>query len=444
MARKGRSTEEIISALREAEVRIGQPDPAGRRVSVLDEIRVNLSASGVNEDTALGAAAGSSPRIALLGSHDGSRLDIRALDIETPGASARLNGVFEAGRFEGTAHIQLSDLSRFADIASRPLSGQATFDAKIDGNLAARTFVLSMQAGSSGVGLGVNAIDGILKPATRYSARIERASDGTLSARDILISNDLLTATLQGSRPTGSLVLSGNIRLSSLAAVHPDLSGEAQLDVKVDGPDSDIRSSIMLSGEGVSFNGKPFEKPALSFVGGGPLTRHQGKFVLSGTISDETLAGRASIVLTDAGAIAIDGIVLEIAGAKLSGAINIGDAVRPSGRLNIDARDLARLGRALGVDLRGRLQADVALSAADGRSVATLNVAADNVAVGDLRVANVRSTGEIANVLDAPTGVASMHISGIAQGAKAIGNLSLWTNDSASLRSLPINNRALT
>ena len=390
----------------------------------LDDIKMSLVASGVDETFGLGQAVGADPRATLIGAYDGKRLSIRSLDIEASGIAAQLSGAMEGERINASATLRISELSRLAGIADRPLTGRMEFDAKIDGNIKTQAISAIVLGKSSDLGIGIDAINGLLAPETKYSARIEHSADGTLSMRETSISNDLLVAKVNGSRPSGSLALSGNVTLTSLAAVRPDLSGKLQLDVEVSGPDNDLRSNVALAGESVTLNGKSFEKPSVTFVGQGPLSRHAGKFAMSGRIADEVLEGRATVVLSETGTVAIDDLILDIAGTKLGGSIAFRDAL-PSGQIKLDAQNLARLGNAIGMPLKGRVVADVALTAAEAQSVAKLNLAADNVVVGDLRIHSVRSTGNISNYLEAPVGAMNVSVSGISQGPKAIGGLSL-------------------
>ncbi|MBA2126735.1 hypothetical protein DLM45_10980 [Hyphomicrobium methylovorum] len=407
------------------EATASQPDPAGQRASVFDDIRLTLSASGVDETKALGKSVGPSPRLAFSGTYDGSRLTIAKADVESAGAVGSLAGIIEGGRINGTARLNVSDASRYDAIADRPLKGRMTLGIKFDGDLTAQTIAAAVSGESTGLATGVEALDGVLAPATKFSAVIERTADGALSTRDTSISNELFAATLKAKRAQNSRNASGSVTLSSLAAINPQLTGKAQLALDVSGSDADLVSHISLTGDGVTLNGKPVEEPSLSFTGRGPLSRHEGKFTANGTISGETLTGAAALMLSDTGAISISDLDLDIAGTKLGGNLALGGAAPPSGTLKIHAPNLARLGNAIGTKLKGRIAADVALTGDKANSIAKLNITADDILVGDLRIGSIRSTGNVANYLEFPDGVISAKIAGIANGKKALGGLSL-------------------
>ncbi len=417
---------DLIAESLALDARASQPTPEGDDASAFNDISMSLDASGVDQTTPLGKAAGDTPRAALAGTYDRDRLSISALDLEFAGGHARLSGTLDDDRIESVVRLVASDLSRYAEIAGRPLEGRMAFDARIDGNLATQAITATISGESTGVGISIAAIDGLLKPATRYAARVEH-SDGTISARDISISNDLFSTTLTGSRSGQSLTLSGKTTLSSLAAVSPDLSGKLQIKMEINGADDDLQSDIVLAGEDVSLNGKRLEKPTLSFTGRGPLSRHEGKLALKGRISGEAVDGGATLLLSDTGTLTIGDLMLSIAGAKLDGDMALGGTGLPSGHIRIDAPNLARLGNATGIALKGRVNGNLELAADGSRSIAKMDLAADDIAAGDLRIKSVRSAANISNLLEAPDGTGRVTVSGVAQGSKMLGDLSLDT-----------------
>lgn len=402
-----------------------QPDPAGARARVVDDIALTLAAHGIDETTSLGKAVGSKPLLTATAAYDGRRLEVRALDIATEGAGAQGFGSLDGSRVEATLRLSLPDLSRFADLAARPLAGEATLDGTLEGDLATDALRVKLLAKSSGIATGIAALDGLLRHPTAYRGRLESAADGTLAVRDVSVANEMLDVALHGKRSKQTIDLSGQMTLLSLSAVEPSLAGKARLDLQIGGSEQELRSNVTVSGEGMTLNGKPIDKPVVAFAGRGPLSRHAGTLDVSGKIAGETLAGQAAILLADSGAVTVDRLALEVAGAKLDGAIDLGGSASPTGRLAVDAESLARLGNALGVPLKGRVRGSVTLAEVDGKGVAKLNVAANDLAIGDLRIGSLRSAADITNYIDAPGGTLTLDVSGIAQGARALGGIAL-------------------
>ena len=402
-----------------------QPQPAGVKAVVLDDIRVNMAATGVDQTSALGQAVGEEPSATASGAFDGKRLSIDTLTVLTEGAKAKLAGAIEGNDITGTVHVRLSDLARYAPIADRPLKGQAMFTATLAGNGGRQTLTASISGESTSVGLGIDAIDRLLAPLTRYRGIIELGGDGTLSARQTSVANDRLSVLLNASRAADSLALTGNLTISSLAAVNPDLSGKATLDMHVSGSEENLASELVVAGQDVKLNGKPVDELALRFAGLGPLSRHVGNLAMAASLSGEELSGKATLVFSDTGATTIDDILFDAAGTKLGGKIAFENAILPSGQIRFGSSNLARLGNAIGVRLKGSIQADAILLADTRGSVAKLNIAADDIAFGDWRVASVRSAGSISDYLKAPVGSVGLNIVDVKRNSQTIGGLSL-------------------
>lgn len=415
-----------------------QPQPSGKGTQLLDDVKVAVTATGIDEATALGKAIGREAHANGTGSYDGKRLSIGAFTLTASQATAALTGWLDTGKFAGTAQLRLADLERYTQIAKTPLKGQIEVDAKFSGDTESQALEALISGESTGVAVGNDTADRLLAPATTYRAHVVRSANGNVRAEDTSVSNALLQATFAGERSKSATNLSGDIALASLAAVDPKLTGTAKLAISLRGPDTDLSSKLMLTGDGMTLNGKPVEKPIVSFEGRGPVSRHAGQFAMTGAISGELVKGAASVTVSDQGAGTVNDLLLEIAGAKLTGDVEFSPATVPTGRVNLDAQDLGRVGRAIGMNLKGRVAADVALGADGDKGSATLKLTASGVGIDDLSIKRVRATGNVANYTAAPVGTLDAEISQIVRAGKPLGEAVLnarFEGDAATFKS---------
>lgn len=400
-----------------------QRQPKGQSIHVVDDISITLSAGGITGYGDLGGVLGSDAKAAFHGAHDGAQLLISALTLDAAGAAAKLSGTLDAQHLKMTSRISVADLSRYATLAKRPLKGGITLDGTIDGDLGAQTFVAKVGGESRGIESGIAQADGLLKPQTTYAARIERRPDGTITLSDSSILNPLVSVRLKGGYGPGTLAASAKAELASLDAIDARLKGKASLSLDVDGPLANLTSRLSLLAEEMTFDGKPVRNPKVAFAGTGPQSAHSGRLTISGTIANETVRGSTNVLLSDSGTNRIDGLDLEVAGTRLAGDLAIAPSSSPTGRIRLDAQNLGRVGRAIGMQLKGRLAANVELSKDVDNGVLRLKADGDGLVVGDLKIDAVRASGSVSNYLDAPNGTVALKVSRIVKDQKTLGSV---------------------
>ena len=398
-----------------------QPQATGNNAGMFDGIKVAVTASGIDDASAVGSAVGQELRANGLGRYDGERLTVTKFEINGADASAVVKGSFKNGKVAATAQVRLANLARYSQISERHLKGQVAFDTELSGDLERHVFDVTISGNSAGVAVGSDAVDRLLAPETIYRAHIAHTADGALKVDDAAVSNSMLQASLTGSRAKDATNFHGNVSLAALAAVDPSLSGQAKLVFGLTGPDTDLTSKLTLSGDDITVNGKQVLKPLINFDGRGPVSRHAGKFAMTGTISGEPVKGAAAIIVSESGVGNIDDLQLEIAGAKLVGGVAFSSAALPSGKIKLDARDLGRVGRAIGVKLKGRITADLALGDQSDKGSAKLNLSAADLGIDDLGIKRVRATADVANYMTVPVGSLDADVSQIIKAGKPVG-----------------------
>lgn len=393
-----------------------QPRPAGPQVKGLEDVKTTLRVTGIDQATPAGAALGQEVRATLEGSYDGRRLTVSAFGFDAEDAKVSATGNVEGHTAQATAQLSFADLSRYSAVSGMVLKGHAAAEVRVDGNLSTDALSLALTGESVGVATGIDSVDRLLAPTTKYVVHAERSADGTFALRETSLTNALVDAQLNGSRAPGSMAFTGKATLAGLASVSPTLAGSASLTFDVSGQDDDLSSKITVTGKNVTLNGKPLKQPKLQFAGRGARSKHAGTLTFHSQIANEDLAGRSRIVLSDTGATLFDILRIDLAGARIAGNLNIAKQALPTGRIEIYAPELARLARATGFHLTGRVRGSVKLE----DSVADFDLTGDDLNVAGVGIDALGLTGKVSNYASAPLGAIDLKAKRIAQGSTAV------------------------
>ena len=351
---EGWTAQAQVAGLDRSDVKIGRftLEGSGRIAAAAQGGTFSYAAEGLMPlNAALAAALGPfiKGRVVVQRKAGAQALTIGALTVE--GADYRLDAAGDVqglttgfrvdGRIEGTA----ADLSRFAGLAGKPVSGAATFDAKGNGSLLGGDFDVDATIKGTDLAVGQTELDNLLRgdaTVTLSAARGTGGTDlrllniaagrGTLSAKGKLATaGSRLTADVDvpdlsvlgtgyrgglvahtifdGTATAGKLTLTGTARDLALGQGDLDrlLAGETALDVALvlDGTRIGIDRAVVSNAQGdarVTGSYDPagsdlkatFTLPRLAVIGGGYGGSLDAEARFTGTM--------------DAGEIALDGI----------------------------------------------------------------------------------------------------------------------------------------
>ncbi|MEO0772467.1 MAG: translocation/assembly module TamB domain-containing protein [Pseudomonadota bacterium] len=158
---------------------------------------------------------------------DISRLDVRSDDVVLE-AAGQIDGLADGFPIEGTAALSAGDLSRFAAIAMRPLSGAAELDVTGSGTPLSGAFDITLNAATRDLQVGEERLDPLLRGASALDVAARRDETGAY-IEAFSLRNDAVTADISGqlNGQAGAGTLSA--RLTDLSLVEPKLSGPAQV-----------------------------------------------------------------------------------------------------------------------------------------------------------------------------------------------------------------------
>ncbi len=180
-------------------------------------------------------------------------------DIEGTGPAAQLDAQgtvnpSETGRTVNAAlSASVTDLSRYAGVAQRPLSGVARFT--LGGVLLTEglRFDVDIAGQTRDVTTGIDRLDPLLDGVGQFTAAIARPTADIFQVSDLLLVTPAVRvagdASIDGLSPTGADI---DLRINDAALIDPSLSGP--ITVRIDGvptDDDDLAVDIAANGPGV-------------------------------------------------------------------------------------------------------------------------------------------------------------------------------------------------
>jgi translocation and assembly module TamB len=346
------------------------------------ELKTGASSLSVNArlaDTALVLPQMSGPLEIVADATQTSELSwVVGLGIDGAALNISANGVvldpFGTGAaFEGNVQAESADLSAFATLAGRPISGALNFVVKGAAAFDLSRFDVAGEASGQRLLSGVEELDKLL--AGDFSAAIDasRTSD-TIDITALDIKSNLVDISANGALGTEDSALSVKARLADIGPFAPGFSGPLSVDGRV-GQSSDGRLNIEASAVGpggvtATIDGSAavdFSSVAMSVSGTTPLGL-ANSFIeprtLSGTaqfdlsvngppalssVSGQITSRNARFVAPELG-VTLDDITLDatLGGARtnvsLTGAVSTGGRISIAGSLDLTAPFAADLG----------------------------------------------------------------------------------------------------
>ena len=207
------------------------------------------------------------------------------------------------------------------------------------------------------------------------AGKVERSPQGRLSLSRASVAASALSAT-------GNLTLDGNALTADAVLTAPDLShfqselsGSANITVKVDGPLTAPNVAIAAQGETIRLRGKDLVDPKVAFEGVLSTTTPSGKLAGSAILAGKPVEASAQIASTVQGERLAENIRVSAGGAVVEGKLSAPAGGNPAGRFKFSIPDLAEIAPLLlRDDLSGAMQGTIVLGEREGRL--TVNLAA--------------------------------------------------------------------
>lgn len=147
-------------------------------------------------------------------------------------AKGLIGGFVQGFPLSGSATLRADDLSRFAMLAKRPLSGRATGEIRGGGTLLAGSFDVTAGLLTENLAVGIAEADNLLKGNSTIDVSVMRDETGTL-LRDLMVRAASLSMAAQGRLATAGNDLKADVEFTDLSALggryQGSLKGQATL-----------------------------------------------------------------------------------------------------------------------------------------------------------------------------------------------------------------------
>jgi translocation and assembly module TamB len=371
-----------------------QAHAAGKTALDADKIAVAALLDGVAPHTGAGQE---SAKLEMSGALKTGVLTIANLRAEAAGSTLVAAGTVEDGRFEGSGELQAPDLSRFAEIAGRPLAGALAARVGGTASLSGDEIALDFAANGQDISAGLGSADGLLAGPARITGRVSRRGADAIDVEDFVFKTNAAVAQAEARIGEKSIALGATFDVHDLSKAGDGLAGSAALKIDVSGPHDDIVSKFALSGVDVRVHGAKLDAPELSFAGRGPVSAHKGAFKLTGALDGQPIDGTGAVGFGDDTGLVLDRVTVTVASAQIDADVRLPTAGSPTGRIDVKLPRLADFARLAGVPLKGSAKADIAFSEADGVPVVVAHAEAAALRVDDMQLRGLSTKATVAD-----------------------------------------------
>lgn len=392
--------------------RLGDP---GARIDVSGRLQLEGPALGSERISGL-----LQPRVGMVvqGSATPSgRIIIDALTLDSP--IARLSA---AGTGEGwggdsavlAATLEIPDLCRFGKPAGRSLAGAADLHlaAEWDG---ARTTMRGVAAPRS-LSTGRAGLDGLLGDAPRLWLALSAARGGAVELEGLALRGGGVQTWASGRVGADVLGIEWMLAAADLAAAHPTLEGLLTAAGSLTGTPADPALTVRLNLARAGIAGHPVAEVQLDARMTDLREGPAGEVALTGSVDGLPVRAVAGLRMEDAGGVRIDDLALEMASLAAAGGVTLGRGMAV-GELSAKVGRLADLAPLIGTTLSGGLEADLSLSAVDGRQMADAWASAAGLGVpGVASAARTVLALRLSDLLREPTFAARLEAEGLRAG----------------------------
>lgn len=353
-----------------------------------------------------------------------SRLQSSVYDINYAGA-------IDGGKITGTVTGALHSLAAFSTLASRPLKGKATINADLAGDTKQKTWDIGLRTQATGLSLGSPAINRIAGGALALKGRIKTAPKSLALEKLSLIGRGF-EARADGMLGQGGKGLRFNIIAADSRRIDPRLRGEAEIAGVLSGALNNPNGAVELHGERMSALGKPVRKLVVRVEAAQLLGALRGRLTMGGEIDNRKLTGSGDLAKRGDGGWTLTGLAIALGTAKVSGNADIAPAGTATGQLTVKAPDLNHLSALLLTRIRGSLDADIALDAADGRQNAKVKAKARGIVFQQTRLGSAAVDITARDVLNKPAIAGAIKAANIRAAGETIGQLDVTAKGSAA------------
>ncbi|SLN45598.1 translocation/assembly module TamB domain-containing protein [Oceanibacterium hippocampi] len=342
------------------------------------------------------------------GSLDGAYQQLRLERIALQAAAATLGGegelALDSGEGRISARLDAPTLDRYAALAGIALSGAGGLDIGADLGDFGATGSADIRYRLAPLKLGIPEADRLLVKGASGSARAAWQADGAVDLSSLSLDLDGLSLTADGRLAAdGALKAKADIALSDLARLRIDgLAGRLDIAATASGTIEAPTARVVLSSPELVYGAERLQALKATVTGALPADGPSANLDLAARLRDQEITARGDLRTGKDGRISVDAVRVSLPGTDIEAELQLDpETMLASGDVRIRASDLTPAGRLAGLDIGGRLGADILLTA-DGRQGLGYGLRAEDLRLeGEsvLTVGSIESSGAVGDLL---------------------------------------------
>lgn len=334
--------------------------------------RIALTSDGeatgiVLADKALARAVGDKVTFTLRGTgNDDATADFETLRLALSGVELDYKGKLGQARILGQLKAVLPDLARLSGLAGRPLGGRADLAADLDAVPKLNNYAATLNGKAERLATGDAVLDRLLAGNLTLGGKIGvLAGDYTVSA--FKVAGQHATFTADGALGQKASDLKLALALPDLKRADPRLSGRGDVNAEITGPLEKLDAKARIAVANATALARPIPRLAIDAVVKDLQGTLDSRIELSGEIDAKPATGTIALNRQPDDGWNLSQLDLAIGSVRLNGAVALDPASRAAGRLTLAARNLDDLSALALAKLGGQLDADINLTAPEGR-----------------------------------------------------------------------------
>ena len=327
-------------------------------------------------------------------------VNLKTARLDAFGGTAAFSGNADEAAVAMSADIAIPDLGPLGGFLGQSLAGSAKLAATIEGSPAESRFSTRFDAAATGLSTGVPLVDAAAGATPRLSGAVAFADD-RLTVDGLKLAGGAVSGEASGTVAKGAAGLDVTVRVTDVAAFAPTVSGPVEITAHVAGDPQAPVAEFRLSSPAIVAAGQtlqPFGATGsvdLSLPG----TR-RADLELTGASAGRPIAGRIRVEDGDSGRrLAVEG--LRFVGLSASGTLAQAGATAPTGRLTIEATDVAAVAALAGVTASGGFTAAIDMPAATP-GAARLDLTSRRIVAAGATVSGLSLSASVTDALGTP------------------------------------------
>lgn len=291
--------------------------------------------------------------------------------------------------------------------------------------LADLSMTLKMNADAASTALPPQ-ISSVLGQRVQFSATATRDPDGAFAANALQLTSGTLNASGTASAQGTDIRADIKGTLGDVSVLSPlvgaKVGGAVDFALTASGARTAPDFSVSASSDSLTASGHAVKQTKLSARGKADIASPAADVSLTGSVDDQPLDLKASLVTTD-GKRFINGLAVSLADNKVSGDLGLDDNLLPLGTLALDAADIAPLARLAGQTLAGDVRGTIRFANDNGAPTVAIDATSTAISRGELAAKTIAVNALVANYLKAPAIAGKVKADTITSGSTVISGI---------------------